>query len=268
MPTVGGGPPFLIEDADTLIDDAPPLDDDTPRDPRALDDHDTGPTDRPPPVTLATLIDDARGMVEPLAKSFARRVGYRGEIGELCSVGRAALVEAARDHDPARAPFEAYAAIRVRWAMMDHVRKETHGRGVRRRAAALLASELVADALAEAPRSAELPTEETARAALADALSSHAAALAVGLVASRAHVERIEDPGPDPETAVEERRTLERLRDAIGRLPEAQRTLVERHYFHEERFDHIAESLGVSKSWASRLHARAIADLGRSLRGR
>lgn len=260
MTTVGGGPPFVIEDPDTLIDDTElPLG----------DDDGAGPTDRPPPLTMASLVDEARGMIEPLAKSVARQVGYRGELAELCSVGRAALVEAASAYDAARTVFEGFAAKKVRWAMIDHVRKETRGRGISRRATALASSDWVSEAMAEAPADTALPTEESARAALAGALATHAAAMAVGLIAARSsRTDRIPDSSPDPEAAVEERRTLERLRDAIGRLPDQQRALVERHYFHEERFDRIAESLGVSKSWASRLHAQAIADLGRSLRGR
>lgn len=256
--TLGGGPPFLIEDPDTLIDD---------EELSLGDDDHAGPTDRPPPLTMASLVDEARGMIEPMAKSVARQVGYRGELAELFSVGRAALVEAASAYDAARTVFEGFAAKKVRWAMIDHIRKETRGRGISRRATALGASERVSEAMAEAPPDPTLPTEESARAALAGALATHAAAMAVGLVAARSRTDRIPDSSPDPEAAVEERRTVERLRDAIGRLPDAQRALVERHYFHEERFDRIAESLGVSKSWASRLHAQAIADLGRALRG-
>ena len=53
---------------------------------------------------------------------------------------------------------------------------------------------------------------------------------------------------------------------ALSLLPPRQRAIVERHYFGGERFDEIAESLGVSKSWASRLHAQAMAALAERLR--
>jgi RNA polymerase sigma factor for flagellar operon FliA len=43
--------------------------------------------------------------------------------------------------------------------------------------------------------------------------------------------------------------------------------LVRRHYLQGERFDHVAQQLGLSKSWASRLHTRAIRRLSRRLRG-
>ena len=52
-----------------------------------------------------------------------------------------------------------------------------------------------------------------------------------------------------------------RVRTAVAELPEQERTLVERHYFGGERFDKVAAELGLSKSWASRLHTRAVARL-------
>jgi RNA polymerase sigma factor for flagellar operon FliA len=42
--------------------------------------------------------------------------------------------------------------------------------------------------------------------------------------------------------------------------------LIERHYLRGERFDHVAASLNLSKSWASRLHTRAIGLLTRRLK--
>jgi len=43
--------------------------------------------------------------------------------------------------------------------------------------------------------------------------------------------------------------------------------LIRRHYLEGERFDHVAAELGLSKSWASRLHTRAIGRLTKRLAG-
>jgi RNA polymerase sigma factor for flagellar operon FliA len=53
---------------------------------------------------------------------------------------------------------------------------------------------------------------------------------------------------------------------ALDDLPEDERTLLRRHYLDGERFDHVSASLGLSKSWGSRLHTRAIARLTKRLR--
>jgi DNA-directed RNA polymerase specialized sigma subunit len=42
--------------------------------------------------------------------------------------------------------------------------------------------------------------------------------------------------------------------------------LIERHYFADETLEQAAASLGLSKSWGSRLHAHAIEAITRELR--
>jgi RNA polymerase sigma factor for flagellar operon FliA len=71
----------------------------------------------------------------------------------------------------------------------------------------------------------------------------------------------------DPEQALLRAARADALREAVVQLPTEQRALVERHYFGDEPFDRIAEDLGISKSWASRLHAQAIGVLAATLRG-
>lgn len=275
--TWGGGPPFVIEDPDTVIDDGLP----------AIDDEPTMLGDGPPtipvpppaepvdvvippdPAQVAALVEEGRSVVDVVARTVSRLVGY-GEIAELCSVGRAALVEAARVHQPGRTPFPSFAAQRLRWAMIDHVRRERHARGARRRAHAVATADLAAAAHAAEARATdgertELPTQETARDALATALARRAEALAVGLVLAGRRGPAPE-LAPDPEDAVITRLAHAQLHAAVAQLPERQRTIVERYYFEEERLETIAEAIGVSKSWASRLHSQALLVLGRALR--
>ena len=64
---------------------------------------------------------------------------------------------------------------------------------------------------------------------------------------------------PDnPEQALLERERQERVRNALSSLPEPERTLLQGHYLQGRRFDELARELGLSKSWASRLHTRAL----------
>jgi RNA polymerase sigma factor for flagellar operon FliA len=85
--------------------------------------------------------------------------------------------------------------------------------------------------------------------------------LAVGLVAAAGDLATAADPGEDPEQICARVTAARELRAAVQALPERQRMLVERHYFAEQRFDHIAAELGISKSRASRLHGEAIRTL-------
>jgi RNA polymerase sigma factor FliA len=56
------------------------------------------------------------------------------------------------------------------------------------------------------------------------------------------------------------------VHSAIAQLPDEEAALVRRHYVEGERFDHVAQSLGLSKSWASRLHSRAMQRLAKRFR--
>jgi len=85
-----------------------------------------------------------------------------------------------------------------------------------------------------------------------------------------------EPAGPEPEDArdaalnAEEQLAQHQLitfvREAVEKQPDAERHLLKRHYFDGLTFDEAAKELGLSKSWASRLHARAIEGLTREMK--
>jgi RNA polymerase sigma factor for flagellar operon FliA len=79
-------------------------------------------------------------------------------------------------------------------------------------------------------------------------------------------VERAEDPRTSPEEQVGRAELLAHIRAAIAERPEAERRLLERHYFEDVTFDQVAQELGLSKSWASRLHARAIEGVAKAMK--
>ena len=60
--------------------------------------------------------------------------------------------------------------------------------------------------------------------------------------------------------------TLVAVREAMDALPDQERHLVQRHYFDDVRLDEAASELGLSKSWASRLHGRAIENITRQMK--
>jgi DNA-directed RNA polymerase specialized sigma subunit len=48
----------------------------------------------------------------------------------------------------------------------------------------------------------------------------------------------------------------------VATLPEKERMIIEQHYFHDRSFVEIANNYaGLSKSWVSRLHDRALSIL-------
>jgi RNA polymerase sigma factor for flagellar operon FliA len=218
---------------------------------------------------------DALELVEIVAKKMRRTLGGSTSLDDLLSYGREGLLDAARKYDPARGvPFRAYANFRVRGAIVDGIRstarlsRRMHGQ-LRALEAAHRASEGASeDALGTSPPPG---TTGDAERALDAHLAAMATAMVVGLVSETAHGEEGEvtsvDGRESPEEAVAGAEMLELVRGAIGDLPPEESELVRRHYLEGERFDHVASELGLSKSWASRLHTRAIGRLAQRLRG-
>jgi RNA polymerase sigma factor for flagellar operon FliA len=73
--------------------------------------------------------------------------------------------------------------------------------------------------------------------------------------------------GPDPADDLDGARRAARLRVAIARLPDKPRALVTKHYFEGKSLLEAGAELGVSKSWASRLHAQAVDQLRALIEG-
>ena len=95
-------------------------------------------------------------------------------------------------------------------------------------------------------------------------------AMAIGFLTMRSGdaIDDAQDPSTSPEEAVGQAEIIVAIRAAIAERPEAERHLLQRHYFEDVNFDEAAKELGLSKSWASRLHARAIEGLAKTLRSR
>jgi RNA polymerase sigma factor for flagellar operon FliA len=213
-------------------------------------------------------------LVDLIARQVAREIGRAVELDDLRSLGHLGLLEAARRFDESRGvTFRRFANYRVRGAMLDGVRKSAPlPRRAHARIRALEAALLVAEAASEngAPAAMPTPDAEAAERKLTEHLSDMATAMAMGLLAKPAVGEEGEpsavDTGQSPEQAVGEAELRRLVVEAIDELPEDERALVRRHYLEGERFDHVAASLGLSKSWGSRLHTRAVARLTKRLR--
>ena len=218
---------------------------------------------------------DQLSLVDVIARQTIRALGRSVEYDDLVGYGREGLLEAARRYDPSRGvPFRAYANYRVRGAILDGVRRMSRlPRRAHERLRGLEAAALTAEGAAEDVFAAQPPGSGAAQAeqALSDHLAAMATALAVGMVAESVRGEEGEvttlAAGADPEQSFGHAELLELVRHAIGELPEQEAELVRRHYLEGERFDHVAAELGLSKSWASRLHTRAIGRLTKRLRG-
>lgn len=156
------------------------------------------------------------------------------ERDDLVSAGVIGLIDAVDRYDPARGvPFEAFAAARIRGAVIDELRR-LDGRG---RLFWRQVREGVADEDAQ-PQALSL--------------------------------DRLLDAGSEPAVSDASGELLERdlLNDvgwAITTLPHRERNVIARYYGSAWTLREIGRELGVSEARASQLHARAIAHLRRML---
>lgn len=223
------------------------------------------------PEVLARF-HEQRELVEVIARQVAREVGRVVDFDDLRQMGLQGLLEAARRFDDSRGvSFRRFANYRVRGAMLDGIRKGAPlPRRAHERVRALQAALLVAESSSEeAVPPGRAPADLDSK--LTEHLANLATAMAAGMVATAVYGEGGElqalEPGESPEDAVARAQLRRLVVDAIQELPDDERALVERHYLHGERFDHVSASLGLSKSWGSRLHTRAVARLTKKLRG-
>ena len=211
-------------------------------------------------------------LVAKISRQVTRTAGLSVSLEELESCGREGLLDAARRFDASRrVPFRAYASYRIRGAMIDGVRQMMPlSRRMWQRLRSLEAMDRLNASLTEDVYGSSPPrSPKAADEMLADQLAAMATAFAAGLLHERAPAgngEVISRDDESPEALVLRRELREAFERAIAVLPTEEATLIQRHYVHGERFDQVAVSLGFSKSWASRLHRRAIARLSKSLR--
>jgi RNA polymerase sigma factor for flagellar operon FliA len=179
-------------------------------------------------------------MVLGLAHRLRAELCLRGELEDLIAFGFGGLLEAERRFDPRRGiQFQTFAYHRIRGAMLDGVRKM-----------ALLprrAHERFKAAQGHDPTAA--PTE----------LDKAFVRLSASLTAATPLQGRYGDQSP--EAMVLRSEALSRLLAAIPSLSPRQRLLVRGHYFEGRSLDEMARELGISRSWASRLHTQALAQL-------
>lgn len=222
------------------------------------------------------LFEANLNLVEIIARQIGRRSGEPLELDDLRSYGREGLLDAARRFDPTRGvPFRAYANFRVRGSIIDGIRAMARvPRRVHQTLSAISAADRVSEGALEDLQVGPPPgaTAADAEQALAEHLRNMATAMAIGLLAAPGRDDEgeptpVDDAASSPEEALSRAELLNLVTAAIDQLPADEAELVRRHYLGGERFDRVAAELGLSKSWASRLHTRAIGRLTKRLRG-
>jgi len=196
------------------------------------------------------------------------RVRDHISFDDLMAFASAGLAEAAARYDPAYGvTFPAYAWYRVNGAIIDGLRKATQlPRRTWSKLVALRAASAYLENRAERERGGALrgtqpATGADALAQIQQAMSAIRTMYVTSLEAKRD--EGFDAAGEPPALAdrIDLARMTVRLRKAVARLPDKERALVAKYYWEGKNLEEAGTELGISKSWASRLHAQVVEKL-------
>lgn len=212
----------------------------------------------------ASLVEAHLDLPRRVAATIHVRCRDHVELDELIALGNAGLAEAAARFDPTQgASFKTFAHYRVQGAMIDALRRMSAlPRRVwaqlqtLRAASEYLENRAAREAGAQLAGAAEKTTEEQL-AAVRDALGAVRTVYLTSLASLGEHQEPASPDEPVGDR-IDRRRLGDRLGKALDALPDRERQLMIKHYWEGKNLLEAGAELGVSKSWASRLHAQAV----------
>jgi len=210
------------------------------------------------------FVEEWRPFVASIAHKVRAQLDFQGDLDDLLSAGMEGLITARSRFDASRGvKFNTFAYYRVRGSMLDQIRKMAY---VPPKTHRLMRAAEAADDVLEAEtnvRGAAGPGEKDPKQSLEridDALGKLTASFVLAAVGQDENKE-----AETPESAAIAGSEAARVRAALDVLDERERALVEGYYFEGRRFDEVANELGISKSWASRIHGKALDRLRRAL---
>jgi len=225
------------------------------------------------------LVEKHLSLVQAIARKVKKTLNASIELDDLVGYGSKGLVEAAERFDARHGvAFTTFAYYRIRGAIYDGLRamgwysradyaryraEERANEYLRNRAdreGAGQAQSGAGAAGATTPSASEAATLAEVHEILSSVATVHITSLEA---ASSVPDESL----PPADVAVDSHRLSHRVRQAVAGLPDKERRLMELYYFADKNLEEAGAELGLSKSWACRLHARAVDLLRNAMEG-
>lgn len=209
------------------------------------------------------MVEQHLPLVQAIARKVKKSVGASVDVEDLVGYGSKGLMEAAERFDPRHGvAFSTFAYYRIRGAMYDGLRsmgwysRADYARyRAEERANEYLRNRADREGAARADGAPASPDPAGVLGEVSEILSSVATVHITSLEAASSVPD---ESRPAPDLAVETQRMGARVRRAVSGLPEKERRLMELYYFADKNLEEAGAELGLSKSWACRLHARAV----------
>lgn len=211
--------------------------------------------------------DDLIEQYMPFATSVANRVAQTlassVDYDEVLCNARIGLLEAAKRFDEnQQVDFKTFAYYRIKGAIYDGLRRS--GWVPRAVYTKIKMEEAANDYLRFKAENSEDGSSDYEH-QLIDTVNTLASIYVVSLDASD-DIEIEDKSNVDLERRAQFSQVREHMRDAIDSLPEKEKKLIKMYYFQNKTLEEAGERLELSKSWTSRLHARALELLFKRIR--
>jgi RNA polymerase sigma factor FliA len=214
------------------------------------------------------LAEQYMPFVRSIAGKVKKTVAKEIEFDDLVEYGVIGLLEAADRFDPEHGTnFMTFAYYRVRGAIYDGLRgmgwmsRSEYSKARFEERANEYLSELAHAQESGAP-APENPFESAVQ-DLAEAVQGLATVYITTIDSAEGMRLKDDSNTPEERLGLEQARTL--VRQTIKKLSDQERQLLEMYYYKDLSLEQAGAALGLSKSWTSRLHARAVSKLHRLL---
>ena len=205
----------------------------------------------------ADLIHSCQGLVRSIAWKIHQRLPPSVDLDDLISYGQVGLAEAARDFDTTRGiQFTTYAYYRIRGGVLDGLStmswfsKADYSRGRYEQAANIVLKKASVEPGVTGGMDWFINTTRSlGAAAIVSELTDTYEVASVSLERS-------------PSAAAEADDLKRVVEQAMSSLSDQERSLIRDVYFQGLTIKEAGERIGISKAWASRLHARILQCLG------
>lgn len=238
---------------------------------RRLGRRDTRPrvADQPKAGSDEAFIEEHRGFVVSRATQLKNELNlFSVNVDDLIAFGFQGLLEARSRFDASLglgAKFTTFAHYRVRGAMIDGVRKMSHlpSTVYRLRKAAEAADQILEEGGEEAAAAAAAAVGTTVEQTIDridDVLGRITASFVIAAVGQDEDSQR-----RDASDLLIEKEAHQRVQRALSALPERELVVIKGMYFEERSLDDIGAQLGVSRSWACRIHTKGLKIMRKAL---
>jgi RNA polymerase sigma factor for flagellar operon FliA len=210
------------------------------------------------------LVEQYSDYVIRIAKQVKRTLSPNIETDDLISYGMTGLIEAAERFDPALgANFSTFSYYRIRGAIYDGLRvmgslsrTEYKRRRFEEKASNYLENDANRNYVLEKPKS----DPEDQLVIMAKKVQRLITIYVTSMDDKDLHALADENT-EDTSDRLARLQLYEKMRAAIGKLSKDDQQIIKSYYFENKSLEEVGKSMGLSKSWTCRKHARAMEKL-------